>query len=699
MRRRTWRPVPSRGDATQREVAIRAHAFTRGVPSSLALLTLGVSPFLATELHAQAWRLESTVDASIKPGDDFFTYANGAWLKAAVIPVGKDRWAVRDDINERTRRQIATILDDARAARPGSLARKVSDFRAALTNETSIDKKGLRSLTAIFSRIDRVGDRLALTRLLGGTMRADVDPLNFGVYASSSVLGLSVEHSIHGEKTYSAFLVQGGLALGDREQYLSQDSRVVEQRHRYEQYIARMLTLAGFDRGAERAKSVLALETAIAGTHATSQASAVDRNADHLWSRADFAREAPGIDWNAFLGAAGLKAERTIVAWQPSAVKGVAALVAAQPLEAWKNYLRFHAIEDYADVLPRAFADAAAEMRGDERTRDERARAIAQSAMADAIGQLFAERYFSRAQKARLSGIIANVARAFREHVAHATWLSAASRKIALAKLDGLYVGIGYPERWESFDDLRIEADDAFGNAQRVAERTNRHALARLGKAYDPHEWVLTPQTVGAVLIFQQNAYTFAAALLQPPKYDSTASDAATYGAIGAIIGHDMSHFVDVLGADYEPNGRMQLWWTAEDSAKFDAAAEPLVRQFSEYEALPGVRVNGRLTRTENVADLAGLTAAFDAYRRSLGARVADQSFVHRADREFFIAFAQAFGAKLNDTAMRAQLATDHAPERFRMNTVRNLDAWYEAFDVVPGQRLYVEPRARVHIW
>ena len=245
----------------------------------------------------------------------------------------------------------------------------------------------------------------------------------------------------------------------------------------------------------------------------------------------------------------------------------------------------------------------------------------------------------------------------FREHVAHVTWLSPESRSIALAKLDSLYVGIGYPEEWQNWSDLHIDPNDAFGNSQRIADRTLRRALARLSKPFDPHEWVLTPQTVGAVLVFQQNAYEFAAALLQPPKYDAEASDAAAYGAIGAIIGHDMSHFVDVLGADYEADGRMRRWWTAEDAAKFETAAEPIVRQFSEYQPLPGSNVDGRLTRTENVADLAGLTAAFQAHRKSLGAKAADRDYVRRRDREFFIAFAQAFATTMNETALRAQLA------------------------------------------
>jgi predicted metalloendopeptidase len=442
---------------------------------------------------------------------------------------------------------------------------------------------------------------------------------------------------------------------------------------------------------------VLELEMALAETQATRQVTAVDRNADNRWTRADFAREAPGLSWDVFFDAAGLGRQQVIVAWQPRAVRGVAALVRSQPLEQWKDYLRFHLLVVYADVRPRAFSQAAAAIRGDGRVRDERAVAVTQSAMGDAIGELYAKRYFSPVQKVRVRGIIAKVASAFREHVARASWLSPASRTTALAKLDRLYVGIGYPERWQIWTDLHIDAGDPLGNAQRVAERSRRQALARLDEPYDRQEWALAPHTVGAILNFQQNAYVFAAAFLQSPKYDLTASDAATYGAIGAIIGHDMSHFVDVLGADYEPDGRMRRWWTPSDSAQFEAAAEPLVRQFSRYEPLPGLHVDGRLTRTENVADLAGLTAAFEAHRKALGGASRDQ--VRRADREFFIAFAQAFGTEMNEAAMRAQVATDHAPEAFRMNTVRNLDAWYDAFNVVPGQRLYLEPRDRVRIW
>lgn len=680
------------------------------MPLSIVLPLICVWPFSDIVLQAQpprdtsASKLERTVDPNIKPGDNFFAYANGAWLKGATIPAGKDRWAVRDEINERARLQVAAILDDAPHARPGSLARKVADFRSAFLNQSAIEAKGIEPLKPQFARIDAVDDKLALTRLLGRSMRADVDPLNVGIFKSSSVLGLSVEHSIHGEKNYTAFLVQGGLGLGDRDAYLSKESRAIDQRERYQQYIARVLTFGGFDHAYQRAESVLALETALAETHATAAASANDRNANNEWSRSTFAHDAPGMDWTAFFEAAGLGKTQTVVAWQPTAVAGVASLVESMPLETWKDYLRFHAIDEFGEVLPFAFAEAAAGMRGVHATRDERAREqwsreITQTMMADAIGQLYVERYFSSKQKTRILGIIANVTREFRKHAANASWLSPESRKTAVAKIDNIYIGIGYPEKWESWNDLHIDVNDAFGNAQRIAERNSRHALARLTTPYDQREWALSSHSVGAVLNFQQNAYLFAAALLQTPKYDSTASDAATYGAIGAIIGHDMSHFVDVLGADYEPNGRMRRWWTAEDSTRFEVAAEPIVRQFSEYQPVPGVNMDGRLARTENVADLAGITAAFEAYRASLGARGGEKDYVRKNDREFFIAFAQAFATKTNEAGMRAQMVTDHAPEMYRMNTVRNIDAWYDAFDVVAGQSLYIEPKARVRIW
>jgi predicted metalloendopeptidase len=295
--------------------------------------------------------------------------------------------------------------------------------------------------------------------------------------------------------------------------------------------------------------------------------------------------------------------------------------------------------------------------------------------------------------------IVDNVTAAFIKRVEAATWMSPATRTLALAKLKTLYVGIGFPERWQDYSDLVIDPHDAVGNLRRVADRNYRHALGRLGQPVDMKEWWIAPQTVGAVLVFQQNAYDFSAALLQAPKFDATASDAASYGAIGAIIGHDVSHFVDVLGAEYGVDGAMHRWWTAEDSSRFQSLVLPLAEQFSSYRPFPDATINGKLTQTENIADLAGLAAAFDAYRRTLGKRAMDRSYVRQQDREFFIGFAQSWRTKMGDIAMREQLSSDHAPEMYRVFTVRNLDAWYDAFDVLPGQRLFLEPGERVRVW
>lgn len=650
---------------------------------------------------------ESGVDASIKPGDDFFAYANGDWLKATEIPAGKQRWDARSEIAERTRQRVVKLLADAGAEPIGSTARKVADFHAAYLNETAIEAKGIAPLKPLFARIDRVRDKAALTRLLGRGLRADVDPLNLGVFRSSHLLGLAVQASIHGEKTYVAFLLQGGLGLPDREHYISTEPRMQALRVQYQAYIGRMLALAGFADVAQRAQAVMALETAIAQSHATQEASANDRNADNLWTRADFERQAPGMDWSALFAAAGLAKQQDFVAWQPSAVKGVAALLASQPLQAWKDYLRFHVVHTRADVLPRAFADEALALRGaaaggpsQPSARAQRAFEATQLAMSDALGRIYAERYFPAEQKARVQAIVANVRAAFSQRIEAVTWMSPSTKTLALGKLKSLYFGVGYPEKWQDYSGLIVDPADAVGNLRRIADLNYRQALARLGQSVSRSDWCIAAQWPGAVLLFQQNAYNFAAALLQVPKFDPAGSDAANYGAIGAIVGHEISHFVDTLGAEYEADGRMRRWWTPEDMSRYQESTEALVSQFSAYQPFADLNINGKLTLTENLADLGGLASAFDAYRRTLGRRVNDKDYVRLQDRQFFIGFARAWRSKSREDALRTQVATnDHAPESYRIATVRNNDAWYDAFDVQPGQRLYLEPKARVRIW
>lgn len=657
-------------------------------------LTLVLSCALTATANISA---ATTVDAGIRPGDDFFAYANGAWLQATQIPDGESRWTARNEINEITRRQLADLVDDAARATAGSDAHKVASFRTAYLDETTIETQGVTPLAPTFERINAISDRTALTRFLGSELRADVDPLNWGVYDSAHLLGLSVEPGLRGETHSVAFLLQGGLGLGDRDLYLSTAPDNQALRTRYERYIGRVLALAGFDRAEQRAAGAMALEIAIAQTHATQTESADEGNANNLWTRADFARQAPGIDWSVFLAAAKLSKQQSFVVWQPGAVTGAAALVASQPLSTWLDYLRFHVIHAHVDVLPRAFANEALSQNG---SRAQRALATTQQSMSGILGKLYVERYFPPQSKARVQAIAGNVIEAFRQRVAAVTWLSPASKKQALTKLQTIYFGVGYPEKWEDYSGLKVDAADPIGNLQRLTNWNYEQALARADQPVDVTQWWIAPQTAGAVLLFQQNAYNFSAALLQAPKFDATASDAANYGAIGAIIGHEVSHFVDTLGADYDASRRKQHWWTAEDMAGYEAATRPLVEQFSNYHPLSDMTIDGKRTLVENVADLGGLAAAFDAYRRTLGSKVSDKQYVRQLDREFFIGFARAWRGKARPEALRDQIATDsHAPESFRIATVRNLDAWYDAFDVKPGQALYLEPKARVRIW
>lgn len=675
------------------------------------LLSAGSRRAVAWLLTAVAMALpagaqEGGVDATIQPGDDFFAYANGDWLKATEIPAGKGRWGAFNDIAEATRQQVAGAIAQAATRPPGSSARKLADFHAAYLDVATVEAKGTAPIQAPLQRIAALRDKRALARWLGAGLRADVDPLNLGVFASQShPFGLAVQYGIHGEHNHFAYLLQGGLGLPTREHYLATSDAMQALRGRYQIYIAEQLARAGFDRAAERAQAVLALETAIARSHATPEVSGNERNADQHWTRADFARQAPGLDWPVFFAAAGLARQQDIVAWQPTAITGVAALVASQPLAAWQDYGRFHLIDHYADVLPRAFADAALAMRTAAgvplpAARAERATAALQRAMPDALGRLYVEQHFPPPAKARLQAIVAQVTAAFDQRIAASSWMTPSSQAMARAKLKSMYFGVGHPDAWPDDRGLVIDARDAVGNQRRAAEWRYRAELAKLGRPVDQREWVIAAQWPGAVLNFLRNAYNFSAALLQVPKFDAQASDAANFGAIGAIVGHEICHFVDTLGADYDAQGALRPWWTAEDKARYAAASQALVDQFSAYRPFPDVAVNGELGKVENIADLAGLSAAFDAYRRALGDKAGDKDFVRQQDRQFFIGFARAWRSKLRDDAMRTQAASnDHAPETYRVATVRNLDAWYEAFDVRPGQRLYLAPAERVRIW
>jgi endothelin-converting enzyme/putative endopeptidase len=468
-----------------------------------------------------------------------------------------------------------------------------------------------------------------------------------------------------------------------------------------------MLKAAGISDPESRANRIIALEHAIAEKHWTLAEDQEVRKANNPWKPSEFATKAPGLDWAEFFRAAGLSTQPAIMVWQPSAIVGEAALVHSTPLETWKDYLMYHAVEDHADALPRVlaqehFAFFQGEISGVPEQSPRRQRAIDEVNffLGDEVGRLYAARYFPPESKARLEAMVANIVAAFHKRIDALSWMSEQTKAQAHTKLSSLYVGIGYPETWKDYSQLEIRPDDLFGNELRSELFEYNRAVARLGKPVDRREWCMTPQTVNAVNLPLQNALNFPAAILEPPFFDAQAADVVNYGAIGSIIGHEVSHTFDSQGSAFDAKGRLRNWWMPEDFRHFDAATASLARQYDQYRPFPDLALNGHQTLPENIADLAGLTAAYDAYRATLkgGELPAVEGF--SGDQQFFLAYAQSRRSKMRDGELRRRVMTDeHSPSEYRTDTVRNLDAWYKAFHVREGQKLYLSLRERVKIW
>ncbi len=538
-------------------------------------------------------------------------------------------------------------------------------------------------------------------------MRADVDVLNATNLDTDNLLGLWVAQDLDDPTRYAAFLLQGGLDMPDREYYLDASPRMAEIRAKFQAHVARVLELGHVPDAAARAARIADLEHRMAEAHASREESADVRKGNNHWSRAQLDSLAPGLDWTAYLDAAGLGKQAEFVVWQPRAVTGLSALVASQPLDTWKDYLSFHALEHVAAVLPAAFGEERFAFHGSvlagipqRREAWKRATDATSAALGDDVGRLYVERYFPPEAKARIDSMVQNLMKAFGRRIDALDWMAPATKAQAKEKLAALKVGVGYPDRWRDDTGLRVVRGDAFGNAQRAEEFELQRNLAKLGRPVDRSEWVMTPQTVNAVNLPVMNALNFPAAILQPPYFDPTRPVAMDYGAIGAIIGHEVSHSFDDQGSQFDAAGRLRNWWTDADRRHFEEAASRLVKQYDAYRPFPDVHVNGTLTLSENIADVAGLAASYDAYRLSLAEKPAPVVGGLTGDQQFFLSYAQSWRDKTREPALRQQIIQDgHAPDEYRADSVRNLDPWYLAFDVKPGQALYLAPADRVRVW
>jgi putative endopeptidase len=649
------------------------------------------------------------MDTAVAPGADFFAYANGTWAKQTEIPPDRSNWGVASELAEATARQVRALLEEIGKSpgEPGSEARKVADYYSSFMDEAAIEARGTAPLIPVLARIAGLKDKGDLARELGGSLRADVDPLNSTNFHTDRLFGLFVSGGFSAPERNVPYLLQGGLGLPDRDFYVNGDARMQGIRAQYRAHVSAILRLAGIADPDTKAAEVLALETKIAAVHVTREGSSQVLDANNPWHRSEFTARAPGLDWARFFQAAGLDRESVFIVWQPSAIIGTAQLVRSEPLSVWKDWLTFHAIDRKSRLLPRAFvaedfAFYGHAMRGTPQLEERWKRGIASTnaALADAVGKLYVERHFSAAAKADLQAMVQTIVQAFRARVEALDWMAPATRAKALAKLSTLYVGVGYPDRWLDYSELEVVPGDVVGNAERAELARYRRSLAKLGQPMDKAEWWMMVQLVNAVNVPLQNALNFPAAILAPPFFDPEAPAAVNYGAIGAVIGHEISHSFDDQGAQFDENGKLTDWWTKADREHFEASGASLVTQYDAYEPLPGLRVNGHLTLGENIADLAGLAAAHDGWLASLKGQPAPVVQGLSGEQQFFIAFAQAWRGKQREPTLRQQLIVDgHAPQQYRAATVRNLDAWYEAFGVQPGQALYLEPKDRVRVW
>ena len=649
------------------------------------------------------------IDKAVQPGDDFDEYANGAWKKATEIPADRASLSTGFYVFEKAEKRLSDLIQGLDKANPaaGTDERKIADYYAAFMDEAGIEARGLAPLQPELAKVDAISDVATLSHYLGADMRADTDPLNATNFYTENLFGLFVAQGLEDPSKNVGYLMQGGLGMPDREYYLATDKDMAANRAAYQTYIADILALAGDADAQQKAKTIFDLEMKLAKAHANVVDSQDIHKANNPWAVGDYAKNAPGIDWTAFFDAAKLNGQQTVFAWQPDAIRKLSALVASEPLQAWKDYLRFHAINHSAALLPKAYADRnfafyGTQLNGTTQQRDRWKRALGATdgALGDAIGQLYVKQYFPASSKAKVEGMVKNILATFRDGVDKLEWMTPETRKTAKAKAETMLVGVGYPDSWRDYSSLDVKRDDPLGNALRAEEAEYRHQTGKLGRAPDRKEWWMTPQTVNAVQLPLQNAMNFPAAILEAPFFDPNADAAANYGAIGAVIGHEVSHGFDNLGAEFDAQGRLSNWWTPEDAAHFKAATDRLVAQYDAYEALPGLHLSGELTLGENIADVSGLAAAHAAYRKSLGGKEAPVIDGLTGDQRFFLAYAQAWRSKMREEALRQRVVTDgHSPGRFRAQTVRNLDAWYDAFQPKPGQALYLAPEARVRIW
>nr|WP_229223841.1 M13 family metallopeptidase [Duganella sp. sic0402] len=643
-----------------------------------------------------------TLDASVRPQDDFYGYVNGIWVRNTEIPADKSTWGTYVELREIAQGQLRALIDATvkNPGKVGSETHKVADLYTSFMNEKARNAAGFKPLHADLARVAAIKDKKELPALFAYLQGSGVQtPFSAGVSPDAQ-----------NPEQYTVSINQSGLGLPDRDYYLKDDdAKLKGLRDKYQQHVATMLTLSGDKNAAAHAAQVLDIETRLASVQWTRVQM---RDPVKSYNRVDFAKFselAPAFDWNAYFTAAGYapKASSAVVR-QPSFLTGLSQQLAEVPLDAWKSYFSWRIIDSYAAYLDSAtvkqnFAFEGTALRGVPQSEPQWQLALrfTDASLSDAVGKLYVKTYLPPETKPRVMEMFNNFVASFKDGIDKLDWMGPETKKEAQAKLAALKPKIAYPEKWRDYSSMKTQPNDLIANVKAVRAWSRKNNLDKLGKPVDRDEWSMTPQTVNASYSPLLNAITIPAAILQPPFFNVKAEDAVNYGLLGITFGHEISHAFDDSGSQYDSHGRLRNWWTAEDRAAFKTRAAGLVKQYSAYSPVPGYHINGELTLGENIGDNSGLSITYNAYKRSLDGKPSPVIDGLTGEQRLYIGFAQKWRAKLRPEAAIAQIKSDpHSPGEFRAKgTVMNQPGFYEAFDIKPGDPMYLPPEQRVIMW
>jgi putative endopeptidase len=678
-----------------------------GLLAAVIAVTVGCSksdrPAVSTPTEPKAtigaWGFDiAGMDTAAKPGDDFTQYASGKWLATSKIPPDETSWGSFTKLDVDTEVQVRAILDELKSGAPvGSPEQKVHDFYRSFLDVDAIEKSGMTPAEAGLNDIATAKTHADIARLMGRPDLGLSTPVNIGITIDEK-----------NPNRYISLVSQAGLSLPDRDYYLKKDAQFTELRDKFVAHAERLLALSGETDAAKKAKTVLDVETQIAQRHWPVEKRRERHLTYNLKTRDELRALASNYPWQELLAAGGLQEQPEFVVAELDAVQSLAAFFTSVPVDRWRTYLRYHYLVSHAGVLPKAIDDERFDFYGrtlngqpEQRERWKRAVTAVDGAIGEVVGQLYVKKHFPPDAKAKMLELVENLRKAYAQRIRGLSWMSEETKKVALEKLGTFNPKIGYPNKWRDYSGLEVKAGDPFGNAVRSRVFIWNYDVNRLGKPTDRDEWFLTPQTVNAYYNPTFNEIVFPAAILQAPYFDPHADLAVNYGGIGGVIGHEMGHGFDDQGSKSDAQGVLRTWWKPEDEKAFKTLVDAIVEQYAQYEALPGLQLNGRLTAGENIGDLGGLTVAYAAYKLALRGDTPPVIDNFTGDQRFFLSWAQVWRELKRDEALRNQVMSNpHSPGKFRVQgVVRNMDEWYSAFEVKPEDKLYLAPEKRVRIW